>query len=123
MYNAGSWAAGGEGDSGPATSATFAGISSIAVDNNNGVLYIADGLVTNQNEKIRQVVLSTGIITAVPVSLSNLNPSTFGTWLALKVTKDGTLLVADSSNYRVLAFSHPFNTGTPTIKFGSGAQV
>jgi streptogramin lyase len=101
---AGSGQSGALGDGGPATGASLAMPHGVAVDN-RGHLYIAD----SANSAIRMVDLSNGLITRVagsghagyggdggPAAAAELDHPRF-----LLVAPDGSLIVADTGNYRV----------------------
>ena len=101
---AGTGSAGSGGDGGPAIKASLNTPHGVAVDNRGHVL-IAD----SPNHRIRRVDLATGIITTIagtgqegfggdggPASAAKLNRPRF-----LIVAPDGSLIVADTGNYRV----------------------
>ncbi|HYH50772.1 MAG TPA: hypothetical protein VEG38_14600 [Acidimicrobiia bacterium] len=101
---AGNGYAGSGGDGGPATEASLDTPHGVAVDN-RGNVFIAD----SPNHRIRKVDLATGTITTVagtgheafggdggPATAAKLNRPRF-----LLVAPDGSLIVADTANYRV----------------------
>ena len=101
---AGNGYAGSGGDGGPATEASLDTPHGVAVDN-RGNVFIAD----SPNHRIRKVDLATGTITTVagtgheafggdggPATAAKLNRPRF-----LIVAPDGSLIVADTANYRV----------------------
>jgi sugar lactone lactonase YvrE len=111
---AGNGNAGDSGDGGPATQASLKTPHGVAVDNrgnargSGGVpraIYIAD----SPNHRIRKVDLATGVITTVagtgqegyggdggPATTARLNRPRF-----LVIAPDGSLIIADTANYRV----------------------
>jgi sugar lactone lactonase YvrE len=101
---AGSGLAGALGDGGPAVAAHLDMPHGVAVDN-QGRLYIAD----SANNRIRMVTLATGLITTVagtgrpggggdggPASAADLDHPRF-----LVVAPDGSIIVADTGNFRI----------------------
>ena len=125
---AGNGTAGYSGDGGPATSAEISSFSNVAVDG-AGNLYIADEM----NNRIRKVVLSTGIISTVAGSggtgfisgnySGDGGPAT-GARLSLPsgVTVDGAgnLYIADTSNQRIREVNA--STGVITTIAGNGTS-
>lgn len=111
---AGTGAMGSSGDGGPAVRATLAMPHGVAVDNHGLVpgsggvpraIYVAD----SGNSRIRMITLATGIITTVagtgqatdggdggPATRARLNHPRY-----MLVAPDGSLIVADTGNYRV----------------------
>ena len=117
---AGTGYAGSGGDGGPATEASLDTPHGVAVDNRGHVL-IAD----SPNHRIRRVDLATGIITTIagtgqegfggeggPATAARLNRPRF-----LIVAPDGSLIVADTGNYRVRRIDA---AGTITTIAGTG---
>jgi sugar lactone lactonase YvrE len=101
---AGNGYAGSSGDGGPATEASLDTPHGVAVDN-RGHVFIAD----SPNHRIRMVDLATGTIRTVagngqegfggdggPATAARLNRPRF-----LIIAPDGSLLIADTANYRV----------------------
>ena len=101
---AGNGYAGDSGDGGPALEASLKTPHGVAVDN-RGNVFIAD----SPNHRIRKVDLATGVITTVagtgqegyggdggPATAARLNRPRF-----LVVAGDGSLIIADTANYRV----------------------
>jgi len=101
---AGNGYAGDSGDGGPATEASLKTPHGVAVDN-KGNVFIAD----SPNHRIRKVNLATGVITTVagtgqegyggdggPATAARLNRPRF-----LVIARDGSLIIADTANYRV----------------------
>jgi hypothetical protein len=101
---AGNGYAGDSGDGGPALEASLETPHGVAVDN-RGNVFIAD----SPNHRIRKVDLATGVITTVagtgqegfggdggPATAARLNRPRF-----LVVARDGSLIIADTANYRV----------------------
>ncbi|HKY77061.1 MAG TPA: serine/threonine protein kinase, partial [Acidimicrobiia bacterium] len=101
---AGNGYAGDSGDGGPALEASLKTPHGVAVDN-RGNVFIAD----SPNHRIRKVNLATGVITTVagtgqegyggdggPATAARLNRPRF-----LVVARDGSLIIADTANYRV----------------------
>jgi streptogramin lyase len=101
---AGNGDAGDSGDGGPATEASLKTPHGVAVDN-RGNVFIAD----SPNHRIRKVNLATGVITTVagtgqdgyggdggPATAARLNRPRF-----LVIAPDGSLIIADTANYRV----------------------
>ena len=101
---AGNGYAGDSGDGGPALEASLKTPHGVAVDN-RGNVFIAD----SPNHRIRKVDLATGVITTVagtgqegfggdggPATAARLNRPRF-----LVVARDGSLIIADTANYRV----------------------
>ena len=118
---AGKGFAGDSGDGGPATEASLNTPHGVAVDN-RGHVFIAD----SPNHRIRKVDLATGVITTVagtgqegfsgdgvPAAAAKLNRPRF-----LIVAPDGSLLIADTANYRVRRVNP---AGIITTIAGSGA--
>ena len=110
------------GDEGPATAATFRGLSGIAVDK-LGNIFVAD----RENNRIRKITVSTGIITTVAGSslyssffednvvaaISTLfNPTD------VAVDTYGNIYIADTGNYRVRKVTA--STGIITTIAGNG---
>jgi streptogramin lyase len=111
---AGNGYAGSGGDGGPATEASLNTPHGVAVDNRGNArgpggvprnIFIAD----SPNHRIRKVDLATGVITTVagtgqegyggdggPATAARLNRPRF-----LVVAPDGSLIIADTANYRV----------------------
>lgn len=101
---AGNGYAGDSGDGGPAPEASLKTPHGVAVDN-KGNVFIAD----SPNHRIRKVNLATGVITTVagtgqegyggdggPATAARLNRPRF-----LVFAPDGSLIIADTANYRV----------------------
>ncbi|MGA7832729.1 MAG: hypothetical protein WCA21_17360 [Terracidiphilus sp.] len=120
---AGNGYAGYFGDNGPATAAELNGVTSIVVDH-NGHLDIADA----ENQRIRQVDLSTGIITTIAGNglagyygdggLSTEAKIDHPTGVA--VDPLGDLYIADHGNYRIRIIDP--HTGIITTYAGNGSQ-
>jgi sugar lactone lactonase YvrE len=119
---AGNGYAGSSGDGGPATEASLDTPHGVAVDN-RGNVFIAD----SPNHRIRKVNLATGTITTVagtgregfggdggPATAARLNRPRF-----LIVAPDGSLIVADTANYRVRRID---SAGTITTIAGNGER-
>ncbi|HKF47519.1 MAG TPA: FG-GAP-like repeat-containing protein [Terracidiphilus sp.] len=112
-----------QGDNGPATSAVLADPQGVAVDS-AGNLYIAD----TQNDLIRKVTASTGIITTVAGTRQYVNglgdggPATSARLTlpsAVEVDASGNLYIADSDNNEVRFVSAA--TGIISAFAGNGA--
>jgi uncharacterized protein (TIGR03437 family) len=101
---AGNGQGGYSGDNGPATNATFAGPSALAIDP-SGAFYIAD----QGNQRVRRVSSAGDISTYV--ALLN-NPT------GLALDKTGALYVADTFNDRISKYN-----GGPTIPVAGGIRA
>ena len=133
---AGTGSAGYSGDNGPATSATLNGPLSVALDS-SGNLYIAD----TGNNRIRKLVLSTGVITTVAGNgtqcqiPSTPTPTTCGdggsatsamlnTPAGIAVDSSGNLYIADQSNFVIREVSGGnISTVAGSYVSGGGCQT
>ena len=104
---AGTGATGFSGDGGPATDATFNGLTGLALDA-SGNLYVGD----TSNQRVRRIDAATGIITTVagngeaghPELLGDGGPATDAEiWIpqAVSIGPDGDLYIADVGNTRI----------------------
>jgi sugar lactone lactonase YvrE len=118
---AGSDSIGYSGDGGPATAATLAGPSGVAIDH-SGNVYIADQL----NNRVRMVSTS-GIITTIAGNdmagyAGDGGPAT-AAWLSapvrIAVDRAGDVYIDDISNYRIRMIDHA--SGIITTIAGNGA--
>ena len=119
---AGTGTVGYSGDGGQATAAMLSRPDAVALDS-AGNLYIAD----TQNNCIRKVVLSTGVITTVAGSssahgfLGDNGPATAASLeypQGVAVDTSGNLFIADSSDNRIREVNH--STGIITTVAGNG---
>jgi hypothetical protein len=133
---AGNGTVGYSGDNGPATAAELGNPAGIAVDS-AGHLFIADtgdntlivigkGAIANPGERIREVILSTGVITTVAgngtVGYSGDNGQATAAELSypsgVAVDASGDLFIADFENNRIREVNLP--TGVITTVAGNG---
>jgi uncharacterized protein (TIGR03437 family) len=110
------------GDGGPATAAQLDTPLGLAFDKVNGALYIAD----SENEVIRKVVISTGVISTVAGNGNEgagtdnkaATKSALDTPVAVAVDASGNFYIADSANNKIRKVT--VSTGIITTVAGNG---